>query len=317
MKALLVTAPLRAEVVETPMPSPGEGEVLVRVSQTNTCPQWDLHLAANEPMFVGHQFHYPYTVGQPGHEMVGVVEALGAGVTAFTVGQRVAAWRDPGHEIPGCYAEYVCRPVEHLLAVPENLSDRQAASLELAMCVSSSVLPLRTLGAIAGRTAAVNGLGPAGLIAAQMLRAEGAASVVGFEPNAQRRALAETFAVDSAWDPRAAETLERFAPRSIDVAIDCVGFPDAVRWMMDHTRRHLSLFAVQRHDYVYALGHGGLTLIGYEGHYRAAAEYAMGLMAAGKIDLAPLVSVELPLERYIEGVEMLKRQEAVKIGFRP
>jgi threonine dehydrogenase-like Zn-dependent dehydrogenase len=317
MKALMVTAPGAAEVIEVPRPAPQIGEVLVRVSQCNTCPQWDLHLAANEPMFVGHQFHYPYTLGQPGHEMVGTVEAVGDGVVGFDRGAKVAAWRDAGHQRQGCYAEYVAVAAENLLLVPDHLADSRVASLELAMCVAVSVLPLLKLDAIAGQSAAVNGLGPAGLIAAQMLRAEGAASVVGFEPNLGRREAALGWAVDAACDPREPATAEQFPDRGrIEVAIDCVGFPAAVRWLMDRVRRHVALFAVQRHDYTYALGHAGLTVIGYEGHHRAAAEYALGLIVAGKVDLAPLVSVELPFERYVEGVELLRRQEACKIGFR-
>jgi NADPH:quinone reductase-like Zn-dependent oxidoreductase len=106
MRALQIQAPGRAEVVDIAMPQPGPGEVRVRVSLVNTCPQWDLHLDAGEPMFVGQQIPYPYTSGQPGHEMVGVVDAIGEGVTAFRVGQRVAAWRDAGHHRQGCYAEY-------------------------------------------------------------------------------------------------------------------------------------------------------------------------------------------------------------------
>jgi threonine dehydrogenase-like Zn-dependent dehydrogenase len=321
VKALQIMAPGRAEVIQLPVPQPAPGEVLVRVSLVNTCPQWDLHLDAGEPMFVGHQIPYPYTPGQPGHEMTGTVAAVGEGVEEFRVGQRVAAWRDAGHDRQGCYAEYVCHNTDHLLPVPDSVDDRGIASLELAMCVAVSVLPLKKLDAIAGKRAAVNGLGPAGLIAGQMLRAEGATSVIGFEPNARRRDLAVGLAVDEAFDPRDPATAERVPPRAggaaVDVAIDCVGYPDATRYLMDHTGRHVALFAVQRHDYTYALGHAGLTVIGYEGHYKAAAEYALGLIAAGKINLRPLISVELPLEQYAEGLALLRRQEAIKIGFRP
>ena len=161
MRALQIQAPGRAEVVDIAMPQPGPGEVRVRVSLVNTCPQWDLHLDAGEPMFVGQQIPYPYTSGQPGHEMVGVVDAIGEGVTAFRVGQRVAAWRDAGHHRQGCYAEYVSRLEANILPVPDPVGSA-IASLELAMCVAVSVLPLKRLGAIAGKRAAVNGLGPAG-----------------------------------------------------------------------------------------------------------------------------------------------------------
>lgn len=322
MKALQIMAPGRAEVVDIPMPQPAPGEVLVRVSLVNTCPQWDLHLDAGEPMFVGHTIPYPYTPGQPGHEMTGVVAGLGEGVTSFRIGQRVAAWRDAGHDRQGCYAEYVCHNADHLLPVPDSVDDRGIASLELAMCLAVSVLPLKKLDAIAGKRAAVNGLGPAGLIAAQMLRAEGAVSVVGIEPNPKRRDFAIGFAVDEALDPNDPATDQRLPGRigrsaGVDVAIDCVGYPNATRYLMDRTGSYVALFAVQRHDYTYALGHAGLTVIGYEGHYKAAAEYALGLIAAGKVDLRPLITVELPLERYAEGLALLRRQEAIKIGFRP
>jgi threonine dehydrogenase-like Zn-dependent dehydrogenase len=320
MRSLQIVAPGRAEVVELPVPKPAPGEVLARITLVNTCPQWDLHLAAAEPMFVGHRINYPYTPGQPGHEAVGVVAGLGEGVTAFREGQRVACWRDAGHHRPGCYAEFVCHVADDLLPLPDPVEDRAAASLELAMCLGVSLLPPKALDAVRGRRAAVNGLGPAGLVAAQMLRAEGAVSVVGFEPNPRRREHALSFAVDEALDPRDPATLERFphrhAPEAPQVAIDCVGYPEPVRWIMDRTAQTIALFAVQRHDYTYALGHAGLTVVGYGRHHRAAAEYALGLVAAGKLDLRPLISVELPLERYAEGIELLKRQEAIKVGFR-
>jgi threonine dehydrogenase-like Zn-dependent dehydrogenase len=60
-----------------------------------------------------------------------------------------------------------------------------------------------------------------------------------------------------------------------------------------------------------------LRLCGYPGHSRQAAEYAVGLMEAGQLNLAPLVTHHLPLERYSEGVDLLERQQAVKVCFHP
>src|SRR5260221_8881645 len=109
MKILQVGADAAFSVRDVPTPEPGPGEGLLRVEAVTTCPQWDLHLRHNEPMFIGHQFHYPYTPGQPGHEATGEVVAIGDGVTDITVGDRVSAWRDAGHDRPGCYAQYVVR----------------------------------------------------------------------------------------------------------------------------------------------------------------------------------------------------------------
>ena len=322
MRALQIMAPGDARVVEVPRPTPGPGEVLVRVERVATCPQWDLHLMNGEPMFPGAPLEYPYTVGQPGHEMTGVVAEVGPGVASPAEGSHVAAWRDQGHHRPGAYAEYVVMDAGNVLPVPNDVDPLRVASLELAMCVAGSVLYLRRACDLAGRRAAVNGLGPAGLIAAALLRAEGVASVVGFEVNAARRAGAQGTWVDEAADPTAAEVYDRFGARwsgrgAIDVAVDCVGYPQAVRFIMDVTSRAVALFAVQRHDYVYATAHAGLTVVGYPGHYREAAEFGLERILSGAVDLRGLYGAVLPFERYAEGVELLRRQEALKICFAP
>jgi len=150
MKILQIMEPGRAEWQEVPTPSPGTGEVLVKVLAVTTCPHWDLHIYGGEPMFPGDTLTYPYTAGQPGHEMAGTVVAVGEGVTEFAVGDRVSAWRDVGHHRPGCYAEYVLREPADLIAVPAALEPAAVAPVELAMCVSSTILMLREMQALAG-----------------------------------------------------------------------------------------------------------------------------------------------------------------------
>ena len=86
---------------------------------------------------------------------------------------------------------------------------------------------------------------------------------------------------------------------------------------MDHTRDVVALFGVQREDYTFAPRHYSLRLCGYPGHSRAAAEYAVELIVAGRLDLTPLVTHHLPLSRYNEGIDLLKTQQAIKICFHP
>lgn len=318
MKTLVVTAPNTFEVIETPIPQPGLGEVLLRVEAVTTCPQWDLHLRHNEPMFAGHQFHYPYTPGQPGHEATGFIEAVGEGVTELAVGDRVSTWKDPGHAVPGCYSQFVLRKAEHLISVPAHLSLEATAPIELAMCVGASFVMLREMNAITGRRCAVMGLGPAGLIALQMMKAEGATEVIGFDLSQPRRELALQLGADAAFDPR--EELSQFPLRpnaQIGCAIDCVGAKRTVEWLMDRTQETVALFGVQREDYTFAVRHYTLKLCGYPGHSRAAADYAAGLIEKGKLNLAPLTTHHLPLEEYGRGVDLLEKQEAIKICFRP
>jgi threonine dehydrogenase-like Zn-dependent dehydrogenase len=320
MKILQIGEGREFSLLEIPKPSPGPGEVLLYVEGVTTCPQWDLHLRHNEPMFVGHKFVYPYTPGQPGHEATGTVEAVGEGVTELKVGDRVSAWRDVGHGVPGCYAQYVVHRAENLIRVPAHLPAAATAPVELAMCVGATFLMLWEMQALSGRRIGIMGLGPAGLIAAQMARAEGATEVIGFDLAPQRREYGLTCGLNVAYDPREMDATlfpTRPAKPALDGIVDCVGAKASVEWAMDHAREWVALFGVQREDYVFAPRHYTLRLLGYPGHSRAAAEYAVDMLRDGQLDLSRLVTHHLPLERYAEGIDLLERQEAIKICFTP
>ena len=321
MKALQVMAPREYKLLDVPVPQPGPGEVLLRVTAVATCPQWDLHLRHNEPMFIGHKFQYPYTPGQPGHEATGRIEAVGAGVTAVQVGDRVSAWRDGGHHRRGCYAQYVVHPAANVIVVPEGLPDVALAPVELAMCVGTCFRMLRDMNAIRGRCFGVGGLGPAGLVALQMARAAGAKAVYGFDPLPDRRALAERLGAAGCFDPRA-ELAQDFPARPsgprLESAVDCVGAKASVEFLMDRTQDVLALFGVQREDYTFAPRHNsGLRLCGYKGHCRESAEYAVELIRQGQLDLAALVTHQLPLARYGEAIDLLEQRRAIKVCFLP
>jgi threonine dehydrogenase-like Zn-dependent dehydrogenase len=308
-------------MLDEPLPEPGPGQVMMRVLGVATCPQWDLHLRHDAPMFAGHEFTYPYTPGQPGHEATGVIVAVGDGVRDFAVGDRVSAWRDQGHDCWGCYAECAVLEADNVIRVPPELSVEATASVELAMCVGATFLLLKAMGGLSGARVGVNGLGPAGLVAAQMACAEGASRVVGFDPAPARRTFAAGWCVEDAHDP--ASDLSAVYPArpgapALDVIVDCVGAKRSVEWAMDHARERVALFGVQREDYTYAPRHyGGLSLIGYPGHSRGAAEHAVGLIGAGKLDLAALITHTMPLAEYRRGVDLLERQEAIKVLFVP
>ena len=321
MKILQIESPGQASWKESPIPEPGPDEVLVRITGITTCPQWDLHIFEGRPMFPGVPLTYPYLPGQPGHEAVGVVEALGADVTSLRVGARVAVWRDTGRRPQGCYAQYNVLRAADLLEVPATLPVAAIAALELAMCVEVSFQQLASLGGVRGRRLGLSGLGPAGLVAVQLARALDAAEIIGFDPVPERRDLARTLGADTtsapdetAWPP------SRSADAALDDAIDLTGAPPAIEFLMDRTRRAVTLFGVLREDVLFTTRHlfgPGLTLMGYGEHNRAAAETALRFIVEGKLRLAPLITHTLPLARYTEGVELLRRKEAIKVLFDP
>jgi NADPH:quinone reductase len=107
------------KLVEDDLPSPGPGEVRAKnlasgVAYADVLMRHGLY--PNTPPF-------PFA---PGYDIVGVIDALGAGVTQFTLGQRVAALT-----MTGGYAQYTIVPAEHLVPVPDQLDPAEAVSLVL------------------------------------------------------------------------------------------------------------------------------------------------------------------------------------------
>jgi threonine dehydrogenase-like Zn-dependent dehydrogenase len=319
MNALQILKPGQTVWREAPVPVPGPGEVLVRIVQANTCPQWDMHLLDGVPMFAGGTIDYPYTLGQPGHEAAGEIAALGAGVDGLPVGTRVACWRDAGHHRPGCYAQYVAMSQDSVLPIPAHVTWDQVTSLELAMCVQISCAQIQCLDGFKGRRVGISGLGPAGLVAVQMAKAYGAEKVFGVDPVAARRELALRLGADAVFAPDpAAWPVGRGGEHSVFSTIDCTGLKASIEFMMDRTQKAVAIFGVLREQVSFGPQHfGGLWLIGYEPHSVEAARQALQLIADGKLDLSVLISAKLPFTRYLEGIGMLKRKEAIKICYQP
>jgi threonine dehydrogenase-like Zn-dependent dehydrogenase len=327
MMSLQILEPGKVEWRAVEIPKPQAGQILVRIEGISTCPHWDLHLMSGEPMFPGRPLPYPYAPGQPGHEAVGFVVALGEGVDGPPVGTRVAAWRDQGHARPGCYAQYNIFEADHLLPVPETMPLAALASLELAMCVQVSFDQLLHFGAVVGERFGVSGLGPAGLIAVQMARAYGAAEVVAVDPIEERRGLALELGADVAMSP---DELRAIAPdvndsaamrsqKRFDGAVDCTGLPKSLSLLLATTRKAVSVFGVLREPVEFGFGHwaSGVALLGYGSHNREAAKRALQLVVDGRLRLEPLITHQLPMSRYVEGVELLRNKQAIKVAFLP
>ena len=324
MRCLQITEPGKFKIIELPVPKPSIGEVLVRVRAVTTCPQWDMHIFSGVPMFDPmEKINYPYTPGQPGHETTGEVVEVGEGVGEFSPGDHVAVWKAWGQELPGSYAEFFTLDKDKLILVPKDLDWPLVASMELAMCVGSVLNYLSSMGGVRHKRVGVSGLGPAGLIAVQLTKAEGATEVIGFDVNDERLAYARTLGADRTVNPRSEEGRDfprRWESPEVEVAIDCSGVKESVEYIMDVTLETVALFGVQREDYPFTRRHWkspGLRLCGYPGHFRQAAEYALDKIVSGELRLDRLITHTMEFEDYADGVRLLKEQKAVKVCFRP
>lgn len=181
MRAVQVEKPgSPLELVERPMPEPGPGKVRVKVEACGICHSDSFVVNGTYP-----GIRYPAV---PGHEIAGHIDAVGPGVTAWRVGQRVGVGWHGGHcgvcancrrgdfvlcvvgQVPGMaydggYADYMIAPIEALAAIPDDLEAVDAAPL---LCAGITTYnSLRHSGARPGDLVAILGIGGLGHLGVQ------------------------------------------------------------------------------------------------------------------------------------------------------
>src|SRR4051794_8832710 len=210
MKAVVFHAKDRIAVEEVPRPVAGAGEAVIRITLTTICGT-DVHIVRGE---------YPVRAGLIlGHEPVGVIEELGAGLgELYAVGQRVivgaitpcgqcfyclngshsqcggplGGWRF-GNTINGAWAEYLLVPDAraNLAVIPDALTDEQVL---LCPDIFSTGLSGAESGSIrVGDSVAVFAQGPIGLCATVGAKLKGASLIIGIDSVPERLAVARTF----------------------------------------------------------------------------------------------------------------------------
>src|SRR5271157_1570965 len=201
------------EIVEREIPKPGVGHVLIKVQACGVCHS---DVLTKDGVWPGIQ--YPRV---PGHEIAGIIDELGAGVSEWESGQRVGVGWHGGHDgtcrqcrrgdfnncrnlkVPGIsydggYQQYMLAPVEALVAIPESLSDAEAAPL---LCAGITTYnSLRHSGALPGDLVAVQGIGGLGHLGVQFAHKFGykvAAIGRGSENAALAKKLGASLYIDS------------------------------------------------------------------------------------------------------------------------
>ncbi|PWY66484.1 alcohol dehydrogenase [Aspergillus sclerotioniger CBS 115572] len=241
MRALEYSGPRKFSIVEKPLPKIREHDILIKVKACGVCGT-DLHIHDGE---FGAQF--PLV---PGHETVGIVAALGASVTNFTLGDRVVADNSElcGHchycrrgkelfcenfiahgvMVDGGFAEYATYPAHRVFKF-ENLSDVDATLVEPASCAAHG---LDKISPQMGSKVLLFGAGPTGLMLAQLLGLNGGCHVVVAAPGGLKMELAR--GLDAADEyvelPREVEAAEKRLgelkeeyPYGFDIVVEATG----------------------------------------------------------------------------------------------
>jgi (R,R)-butanediol dehydrogenase/meso-butanediol dehydrogenase/diacetyl reductase len=313
MLAALITGKETVELREFPEPVPHETGVVVDIAYCGICGT-DVH---------AFQSGRPYTPAICGHEWAGTVSAVGRAVTSVHEGDRVvvaaapacgacaaclagqtdrclvafesATGRDRLAPPHGGFAPRIAVAATRVVRAHPALSDEEAAQVEPATVAFHAV---RISGLRLGDVAVVQGAGPIGLGTLQWVVAAGAGTVIVIEPNEQRRQLALALgahAVVEPGEPAAELVREHSHGLGADVVYECVGRPAAIQSAVDLARRGgtVSLIGLADSDAQIVPAVWLVKEIAVRAalaYLREEFEMAMGMMADGRVRVAPLHS---------------------------
>ncbi len=338
MKAIRKLTSERGYVLrDVPIPEPGPGEVLIRVSSCGICGT-DLHIYQWDD-WARKRIHPPVTYG---HEFVGLIESVGAGVERFHPGQRVSAeghitcgicrscrngqahlCRDVriiGVDRDGCFAEFLVMPAGNLWPVHASIPDRHAALFDPLGNAMHTVMsqPVNM------KKVLVTGAGAIGLFAVPIAWENGAESIVVVEPSPMKREIALRMGAQAAFDPADPEIAQRildatsgFGP---DVLLEMSGSSSALRLGLGVLANggHASLLGIPHGETTLDLSNEvifkGITIHGVTGRRMYETWYQTEdflLRHGGSIE--PAISFSLPLEQVEEGFAGMENGTAVKV----
>lgn len=348
MKAVVFKGKDRLSVEEVPKPAPGAGQAVIRITATTICGT-DVHIVRGE---------YPVRAGLIlGHEPVGVIDALGAGLeNEYRIGQRVivgaitpcgqcfyclngsssqcggalGGWRF-GNTIDGAWAEYLLVPDAraNLAPIPEALTDE-----EVLLCpdIFSTGLGGAESGQIrVGDSVAVFAEGPIGLCATLGAKLKGASLIIGVDPSGARLETARQFGANVVLNPNESDVVavirQLTGGRGADVAIEALGrqetFENALR-------------SIRPGGTLSSLGvYSGKVVAPYEAIYAGLADQKivstlcpggkermrrlMAMIEQRRVDLMPLVTHRFALDDIEEAFDLFSHQRdgVLKVALYP
>lgn len=337
MKAAVFLRPGKIELAEKPIPTAGPGEALVKITTTTICGT-DIHILKGD---------YPVREGLTiGHEPVGVIAELGAGVTGYTVGQRVVVgaitpcgqcspclgghqaqcggkaaggWRF-GNTIDGSQAEYLLIPhaMANLEVIPDGLTDEQVL-----MCpdiMSTGFGGAESGGIRIGDTVVIFAQGPIGLCATAGAKLRGASLIIAVDGVEARLAVSKRLGADVVIDYTKVDPLTEImrltGGRGVDVAIEALGtqqtFESCLRALKPGgTLSSLGVYsgtlALPLDAFAAGLGdHRIVTTLCPGGKERM--RRLMNVVASGRVDLEPMVTHRFKLDQIEQAYDLFANQ---------
>lgn len=342
MKAIVKAASAPGiEIREVPVPTVGPGEVLLKVKRAGVCGT-DLHIWTWDRWSQG-RVKPPVTLG---HEFVGEVIELGAGVVNLKLGDLVsseshvvchtcvACRNNLGHvcentrilgvDINGGFAEYVTIPAVNAWHIPPGIPIEVAAIME----PTGNAVHTAFAGPLSGCNIGVTGCGPIGLFSIGIAKAAGATRVIASDVSPYRLELARQMKADAVIDVSKENFVERVRElthgRGLDGVLEMSGKPEAMRDGLQALRNggRLSLLGLPTEpfdlDWNRLLIFKGITLHGIVGRRMYETwDQLDQLLRSGRLDLRPSITHTMPMERFDEAIGLLREGKAGKVVLVP
>ena len=319
---------------KVPVPVPGPGEVLIKVHKTAICGT-DVHIYNWDPWAQVH-IKPPMTIG---HEYVGEVVALGAGVTGLTVGQRVSGeghitchrcrnchngdiqWcKDTlsvGVDRDGAFAQYVCIPQSNVIIIDESLPEDVVAFFDAFGNATHTALMFPLI----GEDVLITGAGPIGIIAAGICKFAGARRVIITDVNDYRLELARKMGVDAAVNT-ARESLPQIMKdqgltEGFDVGLEMSGNGRALQQLIGSMRNggKVSLLGISNKPVELDMNTiitKGLTLQGIYGR-KMDNWHQMSYMVQGGLDVTPVITHRFHYTDFEKGFQAMLSGNSGKV----
>ena len=322
------------ELRKVPVPSPGAGEVLIKVHKTAICGT-DVHIYDWNDWSAAH-VKPPMTIG---HEYVGEIAELGDGVTGLHVGQRVSGeghitcghcrnchtgniqWcKDTvsvGVDRNGAFAEYVCIPAKNVILIDENLDEDIVSFFDAFGNATHTALMVD----LVGEDVLITGAGPIGCIAVGICKYAGARRVVITDINDNRLELARKMGADAAVNTTKEDLREVMRKQGLvegfDVGLEMSGSGAALKQMLTVMRNggKISLLGLSNVpvslDMNDIIGKG-LTLQGIYGR-KMDNWHQMSYMVQGGLDLSPIITHRYHYTDFEKGFEAMHSGKSGKV----
>ena len=347
MKAWVLDDPEQLRLVKKPVPEPGPAEVLVRINAVAICGTDVEIITKGLPAWIegGLPFNKNFT---PGHEYMGTIVKLGAGIDEYRIGDRVAVeihagcgrcercrmgmytsclnyglnfgennkgHRANGFTTDGGFAEYAVNHVNTLVHVPDEMSDEEAT---LIVTAGTAMYGLDVLGGlIAGESLVVTGPGPIGLMSVAVGKTLGADPVILTGTRDSRLKMGTRLGADHAINIRKEDPVQAVkritGGKGVHYVMECSGAPNALNEAMDMVNRggRICLAAFPGEPVPVDLAklvRNNIYVYGIRGEGKSATHRAASLMAQKRFNAKLMHTHTFPLKEVPTGFKYFRER---------